>query len=125
MDTEYTCQVNHPTNGQTITHTFNLTECPFKKLPSGITENSFEVELPISKKKIKFSILTGKDERLIDEELNASKKVGVATPELTTRLRYLIKEVDGDSSQTTINTISQNILSRDSMYLREKEIKKK
>ena len=120
---EYTCQVNHPTTGVASTHTFNLAECPFKKLPEDIKENLFEITLPISKKKIKFSLLAGKDERLIDEELNASKKVGAVAPELTTRLRYLIKEVDGDSSQTTINLISQNILSRDSMYLRE-EIKK-
>ena len=101
----------------------NLAECPFKKLPKDVKENLFEVTLPISKRKIKFSLLTGKDERLIDEELNASKKVGAVSPELTTRLRYLIKEVDGDNSQSVINEISQNILSRDSMYLRE-EIKK-
>ena len=61
---------------------------------------------------------------LIDKYIKASKKIGTGVaPELPTRLRYLIKEVDGDSSQTTINLISQNILSRDSMYLRE-EIKK-
>mgnify|MGYP003638880087 FL=1 len=120
---EYTCQVTHPTTGGVSTQVFNLAECPFKKLPKDVKENLFEVTLPISKRKIKFSLLTGKDERLIDEELNASKKVGAVSPELTTRLRYLIKEVDGDNSQSVINEISQNILSRDSMYLRE-EIKK-
>ena len=120
---EYTCQVTHPTTGGVSTQIFNLAECPFKKLPKDITENSFEVTLPISKRKIKFSLLTGKDERLIDEELNASKKIGAVSPELTTRLRYLIKEVDGDNTQSVINEISQNILSRDSMFLRE-EIKK-
>jgi len=120
---EYTCQVTHPTTGGVSTQIFNLAECPFKKLPEDAKENLFEVTLPISKRKIKFSLLTGKDERLIDEELNASKKVGAVAPELTTRLRYLIKEVDGDNSQSVINEISQNILSRDSMYLRE-EIKK-
>jgi len=120
---EYTCQVTHPTTGEVSTQIFNLAECPFKKLPKDAKENLFEVTLPISKRKIKFSLLTGKDERLIDEELKASKKVGAVAPELTTRLRYLIKEVDGDNSQSTINAISQNILSRDSMHLRE-EIKK-
>ncbi len=120
---EYTCQVTHPTTGGVSTQIFNLAECPFKKLPKDAKENLFEVTLPISKRKIKFSLLTGKDERLIDEELNASKKVGAVAPELTTRLRYLIKEVDGDNSQSVINEISQNILSRDSMHLRE-EIKK-
>jgi len=120
---EYTCEVTNPKTGQQTTQTFNLAECPFKKLPEDVKENSFEITLPISKQKIKFSLLMGKDERLIEEELNASKKVGAVAPELTTRLRYLIKEVDGDNSQSTINAISQNILSRDSMYLRE-EIKK-
>ena len=119
---EYSCEVTTPT-GVTLQHTFNLAECPFKKLPDGITENLFEVKLPISKKKVKFSILTGKDERLIDKDLEASKKVGAISPELTTRLRYVIKEVDGDNSPSAINDISQNMLARDSMHLRE-EIKK-
>ena len=53
---EYACEVTNPNTGQMITHTFNLADCPFKKLPKGITENSFEVTLPVSKKKIKFCI---------------------------------------------------------------------
>ena len=35
----------------------------------------------------------------------------------------MIKEVDGDSSQSVINNMAQNMLARDSMFLRE-EIKK-
>jgi len=120
---EYECQVTNPNNGETINHTFNLADCPFKKLPKGISENLFEITLPISKKKIKFSLLTGKEERLIETDLKASKKLGSVSPELTTRLRYIIKEVDGDNSQSVINDIAQNMLSRDSMFLRE-QIKK-
>ena len=51
---EYECQITHPNTGDPITHTFNLADCPFKKLSSDITENKFEVELPISKKKVIF-----------------------------------------------------------------------
>jgi len=120
---EYTCEVVNPVDGQKSSKTFNLADCPFKKLPKDITENSFEVTLPISKKKIKFSLLTGKEERLIETDLKASKKLGSVSPELTTRLRYIIKEVDGDNSQSVINDISQNMLSRDSIFLRE-QIKK-
>jgi hypothetical protein len=120
---EYPCEITSPKTGETITHTFNLADCPFKKLPEGVTENSFEVILPISKKKIKFSILTGKEENLIDKDLKASKKLNSVSPELTTRLRYVIKEVDGDSSQSVINNIAINMLARDSMFLRE-EMKK-
>ena len=45
------------------------------------------------------------------------------SPELTTRLRHTITSVDGDDSQSTINGFVQNLLARDSMYLR-KEIQK-
>jgi len=116
---EYTCEVTNPKTGEKMTQTFNLADCPFKKLPSDVKENSFEVTLPISKKKIKFGILTGKEEKLIEKDLKASKKLNSVTPELTTRFRYLIKEVDGDSSQVVINEISQNMLSRDSIFLRK------
>ena len=119
---EYSCEVVTP-SGDKLQHTFNLAECPFKKLPKDVTENSFEVTLPISKKKIKFGILTGKEEALIEKDLKASRKVGAVSPELTTRLRYVIKEVDGDNSQSVINNMAVNMLARDSMFLRE-EIKK-
>jgi len=119
---EYVCDIPNP-DGGTITKTFNLADCPFKKLPKEITENKFEVELPISKKKVTYKLLTGKEEGLINEELKASEKVNSEVkPELTTRLRHTITSVDGDSSQNTINNFVQNLLARDSMYLR-KEIK--
>jgi len=117
---EYTCQIQNPKTEEVINQTFNLADCPFKKLSSDVTENNFEVELPISKKKITFKLLTGKDESLIDKELEASKKIGSdVSPELTTRLRYTITSVEGDDSQATINQFVQNLLARDSMFLRK------
>jgi hypothetical protein len=121
---EYPCEVTNPNTGETITHTFNLAECPFIKLPKGVSENKFETTLLISKKKITFKLLTGKDEVDINKDLKASKKVGVSvSPELTTRLRYLITSVDGDETSSVINDLAQNMLARDSMHLRN-EIKK-
>jgi len=120
---EYVCDVPN-SEGGTTTQTFNLADCPFKKLPKDITENKFEIELPISKKKITFKLLTGKDENLILKELKASTKLGSeVSPELTTRLRHTITSVEGDESQSVINNFVQNLLARDSMYLR-KEIRK-
>ena len=117
---EYVCQVKNPQTDEMVEHTFNLADCPFKKLPADIKENKFEVNLPVSKKKITFKLLSGKDERVIDKELEASKKIGSdVSPELTTRLRHTITSVDGDESQSTINTFVQNLLARDSMYLRK------
>jgi len=119
---EYTCEVTTPT-GKKINKTFNLADCPFKKVPDKITENKFEVTLPISKKKVTFKLLTGKEEILINEELKASEKINAEVkPELTTRLRHTIISVDGDDSQATINNFVQNLLARDSMHLR-KEIR--
>ena len=54
---EYVTEVTNPKTGQNITHTFNLADCPFRKLPEGVSENSFTVELPISKSTLKFKIL--------------------------------------------------------------------
>ena len=116
---EYVCQVTNPNTDEVSTKTFNLADCPFKKLPENVTENKFEITLPISKKNITFRLLTGKDEGLIAEELKASKKINTdVLPELTTRLRHTIVSVDGDESQSTINNFVQNMLARDSMHLR-------
>ena len=121
---EYVCTIKNPQDNSDIEHTFNLADCPFKKLPENVTENKFEITLPISKKNIVFRLLTGKDEGLIAEELKASKKIGTdVLPELTTRLRHTIVSVDGDDKQNTINNFVQNLLARDSMYLRS-QIKK-
>ena len=121
---EYVCEIPNPKTGGIINHTFNLADCPFETLPDGISENKFECELPISKKKVTFKILTGKDETKIVEELKASKKLGSdISPELTTRLRHTITSVDGDTSQSTINSFVLNLLARDSMVLR-KEIQR-
>ena len=121
---EYTCEVINPNNGNKFTHTFNLADCPFTDIPDDVKDNNFEIELPVSKKKIGFKILTGKDEKNIEAELKSIAKLNQqVTPELTTRLRYSITSVDGENSTEVINSSVQNMLARDSMFLRN-EIKK-
>ena len=116
----YTCEVANPNNlEQKIEHTFDLTECPFKEAVDGVdySNNSFDYETPVGKNKIKFKLLTGVEEKLIEKDLEQSKKVGYNS-EITTRLRYTITEVDGDNKPETISVFSQNMLARDSMALR-------
>ena len=49
-----------------------------------------------------------------DEELKASRKVGTGiSPELTTRLRYSMVSVNGDTDKAIINQFSTEILSTD------------
>ena len=121
---EYSCEVVNPNTGEKLTHTFNIADCPFIKLPKDVDGNNFEFKLPVSKQKITFKLLTGKDERMIGDELDKIRKLGTQViPELTTRLRYLITSVDGNDEQSTINSFVENMLSKDSLSLR-KEITK-
>ena len=116
---EYTVEVTNPTTGNIFEHTFDLTECEFKKIPNDINSNEFEIELPYSKITVKFKLLNGYDEFDIEKELESYKKVGMkVSPELTTRLKHTIVSVDGDDSKTTISNFVDNMLSRDSLFLR-------
>ena len=117
---EYTCEVTNPNNPeQKIEHTFDLTQCPFKTVLGDIdySNNSFDYEMPVSKVKVKFKLLTGVDEKQIEKEIEQSSKYGYNS-EISTRLRYTITEVDGDNKPETITAFSQNMLARDSMALR-------
>ena len=117
---EYACEVTNPNTGEKLTHTFNIADCPFVKLPKGVDGNNFEFELPVSKQKITFKLLSGKDERMINGELDKIRKLGVQViPELTTRLRYLITSFDGETKQNVINSFVENMLSKDSLSLRQ------
>ena len=116
---EYTVKVINPNTDNEFEHTFDLTECEFKNMSDDINGNEFEVELPYSKVKIKFKLLNGYDESNIDIELESYKKIGSQiSPELTTRLKHTITFVNGDDSKTTISNFVDNMLSRDSLFLR-------
>ena len=117
---EYEVEVTNPETTEKFKHTFNLTDCPFKELPKGIdySQNLFEMELPISKKKIQFKLLDGKDEKVIDMELKKTEKLGT-TSDITTRLRHSIVSVDGDEDKAVINMFVNNMLSRDSLAFRQ------
>ena len=117
---EYTVEVTNPNNQeQKVEHTFDLSQCPFKTISEDIdySDNSFEFTTPIGKTKIKFKLLTGVEEKLIEKDIKQSNKFGYNS-EITTRLRYTITEVDGDSKPETIVAFSQNMLARDSVALR-------
>lgn len=118
---EYTAEVANPKDSEeTVSHTFDLSTCPFKELSKDVdySDNSFNYTTDIGKTKIKFKLLTGADEALIEKDLKQSSKYGYST-DITTRLRYTITEVDGDSKPETITEFTQNLLARDSIALRK------
>ena len=119
---EYTAKITSPIDGTQIDYTFDLSECPFKKLPTDTTysENKFSLELPSSKANIEFKLLNGKDERDIDAELKSMKKMSQVSPEVTTRLKYSIVSINGDNNVQNIRKfVDEHLLSRDSMVLRK------
>ena len=117
---EYQVEVTHPETGEQVATAINLADCPFRKLPEDFDANQpLEVELPISKSKVTFKLLTGKEDKKIEADLKASKKLGSqVSPELSTRLKHTITSIDGDSSQVVINNFVNNLLARDSLFLR-------
>ena len=83
-------------------------------------ENQFSFDLPSSKRPITFKLLNGHDEKDIEGELKALKKISKDnSSELTTRLKKMILSVDGKSEIGYINNFVDNeFLSRDSLAFR-------
>jgi len=83
--------------------------------------NEFHFTLPYSETKITFKILTSADEKKIEKELTGLKKINKDnSPELSTRLKYIITSVEGDREEKTTREFVDNyLLARDSRALRE------
>ena len=83
--------------------------------------NSFSFTLPSSGNKLKFKLLTHGDEIEVNKEVASLKRLKKdSDPSLSTRLKYIITEVEGDSSKSTIRDFVDNyLLARDARALRE------
>jgi hypothetical protein len=83
--------------------------------------NEFSFTLPHSKNEITFKFLSQKDEQAITRELEGLKKIDKNnSPELTTRLKYLITSVEGKREPKDIrNFVDNYLLAKDSRALRE------
>lgn len=83
--------------------------------------NEFNFTLPSINMPITFRLLTGKDEKLINSELEGLKKINKnSSPELTTRLKYIITSINGNREAKDIREfVDNNLLARDSRALRE------
>jgi hypothetical protein len=105
--------------------TVDLTTLEDKLLdPNDLIEegvNEFKFELPHSKTPITFKILTHGDEKKIDREIQGLQKINKdSIPEISTRLKYLITSVDGDTEKKSIREfVDKYMLAKDSRALRE------
>ena len=83
---------------------------PLNKEVDKATSNSFNFTLPTTNRVITFKILTHGDEIKIDQEIKA---------EMSTRLKYVITAVDGDTDKKNIRAFVDNeFLARDSRAFR-------
>jgi len=84
-------------------------------------KNEFLFTLPKSGNVITFKLLTHKDEQEINRELEGLKKINKDTsPELSTRLKYLITSVNGDYERKSVREfVDGYLLAQDSRALRE------
>jgi hypothetical protein len=123
---EYKAEVIDPSSGEPQEVQINLSKIQIKEIDSSLlnSENKYDFELPISKKKIVFKLLTHKDEGDINAEIQAiqrlqKKGTDAISQEVSTRLRYMIQEVDGNTDRGFINNwVKNNLLARESRALR-------
>ena len=108
-------------NGQQ--ETVDLTKIEDKVLDESLYskgQNKFNYQLPHTGTNITFKILNHKDEQSIRNELKGLKKINKNnSPEITTRLKYMILAVDGNEEKKDIREFVDNfLLARDAKSLR-------
>jgi hypothetical protein len=126
---DYLAEVTDPFSGERQEVTINLAKIQIKEVDDDLlnTENRYEFELPISKKKIIFKLLTHGDEINISAETQAlerlkkgNKNDASASQDVTTRLKHMIVSVDSNTDRGYINKwIVNEFLARDNRAFRE------
>jgi len=122
---DYQVEVTDPFTGELQKVTIDLSKIQIKDLDVNklSSDNLYEFELPVSKKKVKIKLLTHKDELAINADIQAMNRLvkgkDVVSQDVSTRLRYMIQEVDGNNERGFINKWVQNsLLARDSRAIR-------
>lgn len=107
-----------------VEETVDLTEVENREIDEELFKsgkNEFSFTLPHSGNEITFKLLTHGDETKIQRELDGLKKLDKnSDPSLTTRLKYMILSVEGDSDKKSVREfVDRYLLARDARALRE------
>ena len=120
---QYNVEVDCPACGERSKQSFNLGELPIKRLeiePAVEGTNLFEVQLPVTKAKCRYKLLTGTDEQDIMIASERRKKQGQRSENLiTSRLRSSIVSVNGVNDRTKLDMFVSSLPARDSLFLRK------
>jgi hypothetical protein len=120
---DYDFMYTDPNTGESEKVTADLSLLDSKQVDESIFtpgKNEFNFELPVSKIKITFKLLTHGDEQKLDKEIAGMKKVNAqGSYDITTRLKHTILAVNDDRDISTIREFSDNMLARDVRAFRE------
>lgn len=101
------------------THTVDLTTLQTSTPDELPVDGEFTTVLPTGVT-VTFKLLTRGDEKAIATELTALKKLNyMVIPEVSTRLRHMIKSVDGNRDSKTIRSFVDAMIVRDIKALRD------
>jgi hypothetical protein len=105
-------------------YSFDLTKLEMITPDVDVTNNEYEFKLPTGVV-INFRLLTRANELEIEKEVTAIKKINKAAPEgdTTTRLRFMITAVNGNTDKRLIREFSESMIVRDVRAFKE-EIKR-
>jgi len=108
---QYEFEVTSPVTGEPTTHNLDLTSLKdvsvdFSKMTKG--QNEFEFTLPTTDRVIKYKLLTSGDVDAIEKRAKSLSKISDIDRSLTTRLKHMILEVDGNSERSVVNNFVDN-----------------
>jgi|TARA_R100000081_G_C4809589_1_gene170119 hypothetical protein len=101
--------------------TIDLTDLETRYLEGDTPVSEFTYTLPHTNTVITYKLLTNKDEKKIQAEIKGLRKINKqASPELSTRLKYMITSVNGEEGNKEIREFVDNyMLARDSKAFRD------
>ena len=105
-------------------HVIDLGQLENKEFDSSLItdgQNEFNFKLPHSKIDVTYKILTGNDESKISREVAGLKKLNKnSSAELSTRMKYMLLSINGDSDKKTVREFVDNgFLARDARAFRD------
>ena len=119
---DYEISIPDPESDEMISHTVDLTDLNDKEIDWSLIDdgiNAFPLTLPTSKKQIKLKLLSQGEQTKIDAELKGLAKIKKEAG-LTTLLKHVIVELDGDDDKSKIRKfVDTNLLAIDSRAIRQ------
>jgi general stress protein 26 len=118
---DYQIQYTNPNTGQAEDYVVDLTKIKDKEIDLSLynNKNEFEYTLPNSGNTVTFKLLTHSDEKKVEEDINANKKLNISSQN-TSKLKYSITSVNGDTDMKAIRSfVDEYLLASDARSLRD------